>query len=131
MPNDTPAPSSRCPCLSGFPYTECCGPLHHGETTAITAEQLMRSRYSAFVLDNAFYLLETWHSSTRPAALELATEVRWYRLDILGTWRGGVRDSTGSVEFLAYHRSPAGHGTQHEFSRFVKEHQRWYYVDGR
>ena len=59
----------RCPCGTGLPYDDCCGPLHAGSTAAATAEQLMRSRYSAFAVGDAAYLLATWHPSTRPAAL--------------------------------------------------------------
>ena len=67
----------RCPCGTGLPYDECCGPLHAGATPAATAEQLMRSRYSAFAVGDAAYLLATWHPSTRPPALELDPGVRW------------------------------------------------------
>ncbi len=119
-----------CPCLSGLPYEECCGPLHGGETTAATAEALMRSRYSAFATGDVDHLLRTWHASTRPAELELDPELRWYRLDVLATSRGGLLDSAGTVEFRAYHRSPDGAGSQHEVSRFVREDGAWLYVDG-
>jgi hypothetical protein len=61
--------STACPCGSGRPYAACCGRLHGGEPAA-TAEELMRSRYSAYVLGLEAYLLATWHASTRPAALE-------------------------------------------------------------
>ena len=70
MPADS-NPPRRCPCTSGLPYDECCGPLHRGERAAPTAEQLMRSRFSAFALADAAYLLATWHPSTRPESLEL------------------------------------------------------------
>lgn len=62
---------TRCPCLSGLTYDDCCGRLHSGAGTAQTAEQLMRSRYSAFAVSDADYLRTTWHSSTRPADLAL------------------------------------------------------------
>lgn len=57
----------RCPCLSRLPYDECCGTLHRGDDLAPTAEQLMRSRFSAFAVSDADYLLATRHPSTRPA----------------------------------------------------------------
>ncbi len=120
---------SRCPCLSGLTYDACCGPLHAGAAVAQTAEQLMRSRYSAFAVGDPDYLKATWHDSTRPKALELDTDRRWYRLDILRTERGGPFDTDGVVEFRAYHRSPDGKGSQHEVSRFVREDGRWWYVD--
>jgi len=88
----------------------------------------MRSRYSAFAVGDAGYLTASWHPSTRPALLELDPDLRWYRLDIIGVHGGGTRDAAGVVEFEAHYRSPGGPGGQHETSRFVKEHQRWYYL---
>jgi len=119
----------RCPCQSGLPYAECCEPLHRGTASAPTAEQLMRSRFSAFAVGDAPYLLATWHPRTRPRSLELDPEVRWYRLDILDRAAGGPLDSRGEVEFEAYWRSPADRGSQHERSRFLRENGSWYYLD--
>ncbi len=119
---------TRCPCLSGLPYAECCEPLHRGETGAPTAEQLMRSRFSAFAVGDAPYLLATWHPSTRPSTLELDPELRWYRLDILDRTAGGPLDSHGEIEFEAHWRSPETRGSQHERSAFVREGARWFYV---
>lgn len=121
---------TRCPCLSGLTYDSCCGPLHAGVSSAQTAEQLMRSRYSAFAVGDAAYLSATWHPSTRPESLTLDADRQWYRLDILRTGRGGPFDTEGIVEFRAYHRSPTGKGSQHEVSSFVREGGRWWYVDG-
>ena len=84
----------------------------------------MRSRYSAFALGFAGYLLETWHPSTRPASMELDAGLRWYRLDILATTRGGPLDTTGTVEFEAFYRG----GSQRELSSFVRERGRWFYL---
>lgn len=47
-----------CPCGQGL-YAECCQPLHVGQQCAKHAEQLMRSRYSAFALQQIDYLLST------------------------------------------------------------------------
>jgi SEC-C motif-containing protein len=124
-----PTPT-RCPCLSGLTYAECCGPLHRGERTAPTAEALMRSRYSAFAVGDAGYLRATWHPSTRPDALELDDATRWRRLDVLATSAGGPFDTTGTVEFRATYRDADGAGTLHEVSRFVRERGTWTYVDG-
>lgn len=121
---------TRCPCGSGLPLDECCAPLHRGERTAGTAEQLMRSRFSAFAVGDAAYLLRSWHASTRPADLTLDDDVRWYRLDVLATTGGGVFDSTGTVEFEAFWRGPDGRGSMREVSRFVRGAQGWQYVDG-
>lgn len=89
----------------------------------------MRSRFSAFAVGDAAYLLRTWHPSTAPHSLELDPAQRWTRLDILATDRGSMLDREGTVEFRAWFRSPDGAGSQHESSRFVREGGRWYYLD--
>lgn len=121
---------TRCPCLSGLTYDDCCGRLHSGAAVAQSAEQLMRSRFSAFAVGEPDYLIATWHSNTRPSELELDDDRRWYRLDILSASGGSPFETTGTVEFEAYYRSTNGAGSQHETSRFVREAGRWFYVDG-
>jgi SEC-C motif-containing protein len=121
--------TARCPCLSGNPYDECCGPLHAG-APAPTAERLMRSRFSAFALGLPAYLLDSWHPSTRPAALDLDPAQRWTRLDIVATRSGGPFDTAGTVTFRAWWRTDTERGTLEETSEFVREAGRWYYVDG-
>lgn len=88
----------------------------------------MRSRFSAFAVGNAGYLLATWHPSTRPDSLELDPELRWYRLDILDRTAGGPLATRGEVEFEAFWRSPDARGSQRERSVFAREGGRWYYV---
>ena len=118
-----------CPCGSGLPYAECCRPLHRGEATAATAEALMRSRFSAFAVGDADYLLRSWHSSTRPARLRLDPGQRWTRLEILATDRGGLFDTTGTVTFRAHYREAGRPGALEEQSRFVREDGHWVYLD--
>jgi SEC-C motif-containing protein len=124
--------SDRCPCLSGDAYGACCGPLHRGERTAPTAEALMRSRYSAFAVGDAGYLLATWHPRTRPSSLELDPDRVWRRLDVLATRAGGPFDDAGEVEFAAFFRdaSTGERGRLHEVSRFMRDGGAWLYVDG-
>jgi SEC-C motif-containing protein len=93
----------------------------------------MRSRYSAFAVGDTAYLLATWHPSTRPVDLDLDDDLEWRRLDVVRTEAGGPFDTTGVVEFVAHHRSrtdPSDRGRLHEVSRFVREDDRWRYVDG-
>jgi SEC-C motif-containing protein len=125
-----PAPDDRCPCLSGEVFGACCARFLGGAAHAPTAVQLMRSRYTAFALGAAEYLLATWHPSTRPARLETDRALRWYRLDIVRTERGGPLDTTGVVEFVARYRADGDRGELHETSRFARERGRWFYVDG-
>jgi len=120
---------ARCPCLSGETYGACCRPFHVGEALAPTAERLMRSRYSAYVVGNGDYLLATWHPRTAPAELDLDPQQRWFRLDILATHRGGMLDTTGTVEFVARYRLGGEAGAQHEVSAFIRLGRRWLYVD--
>jgi SEC-C motif-containing protein len=121
--------SGNCPCLSGEQYVDCCGRFHSASARASTAEQLMRSRYSAFVLLDSAYLMETWHPDTRPSELELDTGIEWRRLDIVSTQRGGPLDNQGTVEFKAHFRQGGGRGVHHETSRFLKARGQWYYLD--
>ena len=88
----------------------------------------MRSRYSAFVLGDVPYLLATWHSSTRPATLELEAQAKWLGLDIKTHRSTGVDRS--EVEFVARFRLAGRAVRQRELSRFVREDGRWFYVDG-
>ena len=130
MPGDRGAFGSAgarpCPCGRGDTYAVCCGPLHTGESVAATAEQLMRSRYSAYVVGDAAYLVRTWHPRNRPDPLEVAPDPGWLRLEVLGTSGGGEDDETGEVEFVATHVD----GPLHERSRFVRRAGRWVYLDG-
>lgn len=123
--------TSPCPCGTTLPYGRCCGRWHEGpeHLQAPTAEALMRSRYSAFVLGLHDYLLATWHPSTRPALLEPnEPELRWLGLDVK---RHAVQDDThATVEFVARSKLGGRAHRLHELSRFVREDSRWYYVDG-
>ena len=118
-----------CPCGSGKPYAACCGRLHSGQEKPSTAEILMRSRYSAYVLKLSDYLLATWHSSTRPSELDLsADDCKWLGLEIKRHTQ--LDASHASVEFVARYRI-AGRGHRlHELSRFTLEGDRWVYIDG-
>ncbi|WP_333769991.1 YchJ family protein [Streptomyces sp. IBSBF 2435] len=124
-PAPKPAP---CPCGLPAAYADCCGVLHRGQATAATAEQLMRSRYSAFAVRDAGYLLRSWHSSTRPREVTFDPEVRWTGLDILGGTGGSAFHAEGTVEFRAHYRGGGAQGDQHEDSRFVREDGRWVYA---
>jgi SEC-C motif-containing protein len=121
--------TSSCPCCSGKPYAECCGPIHAGYARASTAEQLMRSRFSGFAKPDAAYLLRSWHSSTRPKRMDLDRRTRWIRLEILGATDGGPFHMTGTVEFRAYYRQRGGaEQFMQENSTFAREDGSWVYV---
>ena len=125
-----PAPQSPCPCGSASAYDACCGRLHAGAVAA-NAEQMMRSRYSAYVMDMQDYLLASWHPSTRPTAL-LSEEhggMRWLGLAV--KCHRQTSPETATVEFVARYRIRGGRAQRlHEISRFLRENDRWYYLDG-
>ena len=90
----------------------------------------MRSRYTAFVLGEAAYLLATWHPDTRPSRVRLDERQRWLGLQVRATTAGGEDDTTGTVEFVARFKID-GRGTRlHEVSRFERVEGKWYYLDG-
>ena len=118
----------RCPCGSALAYAACCGRWHAGEL-APTAEALMRSRYAAFVRGDARYLLDTWHPSTRPPTISFNAKQKWQGLKIVASEITG--EHAAEVEFIARYRiGLAAAKRLHERSRFVREGERWLYVDG-
>jgi len=118
-----------CPCGSGERFDGCCAPLLRG-ADAPSAERLMRSRYTAFVVGDTGYLRQTWHPGTRPAELELTPAMRWTGLEIVEVVSGGEGDTRGVVEFRARWREGREAGVLAERSRFVRQSGRWWYLDG-
>ncbi len=90
----------------------------------------MRSRYSAYTRNNSDYLLKSWHPATRPTTLDLTPTPEWLGLIICRREAGSERDTHGLVEFIARYKAAGKTAIIHEISRFAKEEQRWYYVDG-
>jgi len=129
-PRDPSRSAADCPCGSGRPYDACCGFYLDAGVVADTAEALMRSRYSAYVLQREDYLLATWHPSTRPTALELAQApvLQWLGLEVRRVHAGGVPDREGVVEFVARYKVRGKAERLHETSRFVREGHGWLYV---
>ena len=122
---------STCPCGSSLSLEQCCGALHDGQPAA-SAEQLMRSRYSAFVLGLGDYLVHSWHPDHlgNLTADQLSqTDTQWDGLEILAA-RGGPSDDTGMVEFKAWFREGNERHSLHERSHFVRHQGRWVYADG-
>ena len=119
-----------CPCGSGATYDACCGRLHRGAALAATAEELMRSRYSAYATGHLDHVFRTWHPRTRPLNPTGDPAVAWTALRVLRTTGGGPVDETGTVEFEARYDSASGPGVLHELSRFERRAGRWVYVDG-
>lgn len=123
--------AQTCPCNPATTYAACCQPLHEGRAPAASAEALMRSRYSAYVLGLRDYLLASWHPATRPAELDLGDTpgLRWLGLDVKRHADAG--DGTAVVEFVARYRIGGAPAVRmHEVSRFERVDGCWLYVDG-
>lgn len=114
--------SSPCPCGNGA-YADCCEPLHDGIRAARTAEELMRSRYSAFAIGLSDYVFRTWHPRTRPDDLTPDPGLTWTGLSIVGSGEDWV-------EFVASYERGGVPGELRERSRFERRAGRWVYVDG-
>ncbi len=131
--DDKPCPCGRAGMKgAALRYRQCCGRWLESDTPAPDAECLMRSRYCAFVLERAPYLLRTWHPSTRPSSIEFEAGVRWLGLEVRRYLAPGAADPDhAEVEFVARHKPAGGAAVRlHERSRFVREDGCWYYVDG-
>jgi SEC-C motif-containing protein len=123
--------SQSCPCGSGNSYRHCCCNYHSGELYPATAEALMRSRYTAYVLKNADYLLGSWSPKTRPVQIDFSMPaVNWSGLEIIAIKKGTATDDKGMISFKAFYKADGKDHVMNEVSRFSKIAGRWYYVDG-
>lgn len=122
----------QCPCGLGI-YVECCQPLHLGQRVAASAEQLMRSRYSAFAKHQIDYIVQTTALGQQPAldvpAIQAWSESnQWLGLEVVQA-QEKLDKTHAQVEFKAhYHDGQQAH-THHEVSHFVKHAQHWYFLD--
>jgi SEC-C motif domain protein len=128
------AANAACPCgrqhqKKSLPFGQCCGRWLETDAPAPDAESLMRSRYSAFVLERGPYLLASWHPGQRPAHIEFEPGVKWLGLEVRGHTVQDVNHA--EVEFVARQRPASGAAVRlHERSRFVREAGQWLYIDG-
>jgi SEC-C motif domain protein len=126
-----------CYCGSGKIFTDCCQLFIEGKTKPQTAEELMRSRYSAYATGAVKYILRSTHPSVRKfhdgeTIGNWARSSVWQKLEIVSISKGDVKDKQGTVEFKAYfldeNSQPQIH---HEISNFAKELGKWFFVDGK
>ena len=119
----------NCYCGGERTFESCCKAIVDGEKKAISAEELMRSRYSAHYIQDADYLVQTTHLSTRKFhkksdILQWSKSNTWLKLEIIAS------DET-TVEFKAYYLDESlKANVHHEKSTFVFENGNWFYVDG-
>ncbi len=128
--------TSLCPCGSNRAYADCCEPLHRHTQVASSAEQLMRSRYSAYALGLVDYIVATTLPAQQPVLdregiAAWASSCTFTGLEILDTRAGQPGDLEGQVEFVAYFRLHNVNDVQkhQERSSFRFRHQRWFFVD--
>ena len=127
--------TEKCPCGSEKAYSDCCGPLHSGVEIAKTAEQLMRSRFSAYAKKKIDYLYETTYPDKRDENFRTemeawANRAEFTALDILAKKQGRSLDKVGKVGFIAYYRQFGEEKQMHEISRFRRYRGKWHYYDG-
>jgi SEC-C motif-containing protein len=120
-----------CLCGSQLAYSLCCQPFHENKQRPLTAEALMRSRFTAYAKLNKTYLLDTWIADKRPEEINFSKEdVEWTKLEIVDIKKGGAKDSKGIVEFKAYYMQEDEEYAMNEISRFKKVAGKWFYMDG-
>ena len=126
--------TDQCYCGSNLAFSECCEPIILGKKEALTAEALMRSRYSAYATVAPDYLMKSTYITQRAKfskqdLAEWASENQWQKLEILSTKKGQANDVKGEVIFKAYFKNAKGQmSVHHEHSTFVKENGKWFYV---
>lgn len=124
----------NCPCGRNKDYTECCQKVHQSLSNAITAEDLMRSRYTAFTMGMGDYLMDSHATLTRKLAQkqeieDWAKSVKWSHLEIISKERGEKNDTEGTVEFKAHFKEGTRANYIHEKSSFVREYGCWVYFN--
>ena len=129
-----PAADAPCPCGSKKPLENCCQPFIQGTASPTTAEQLMRSRYTAHLLLAIDYLWATWSPEQRLRSSQAdirawAESCDWLGLQVIATRQGGASDDKGTVEFIALFRQQGQVHQHHEVSQFKKVLGKWFYVD--
>lgn len=127
---------SNCHCGREVDFKECCAPLIEGAKKAQTAEELMRSRYSAYVTGAIDYIVQTHggrseDENERENLEAWSRESEWMGLEVLSTDQGGAEDKTGEVEFKAHYKVDGQEHTHHEKAEFKKQDGTWFFVDGK
>jgi SEC-C motif-containing protein len=120
--------TGKCPC-GGGDYVACCGRFIDQGGIAQTAEELMRSRYTAYTLGNEAYVRATWCPRTLPEGTLVSNEpgLKWLGLEVRRHAQSG---DEATVEFVARYKIGGRAQRMHEVSRFIREEGRWYYLDG-
>lgn len=121
-----------CPCGQGN-YQHCCQPLHVGQAHAESASQLMRSRYSAFALQQIDYIVQTTALGQQAsldvgAIADWSKSNQWLKLEVLNS-NEKLDKNHAQVEFKAHYHDGKQTQIHHEISHFVQHQARWYFLD--
>jgi len=124
-----------CPCNSQLNYEACCGIYHNKPGSALTAEALMRSRYTAFYLKKFDYIERTQRLTDDPKQKaadikDINDTTQWIKLEILATKKGLEKDRTGTVSFAAHFKEGQHIGKLNEHSLFERINEEWFYISG-
>ena len=124
-----------CVCGIGESTETHCLPIIKGQQPARTAEELMRSRFAAYVLHEIDHLLDSVHPDSPGEADRKNTEAwakaaDWGHIEILSTEAGGEDDDQGMVEFKAHFKVRGVPQVHHERALFKRHNKRWLYLDG-
>ena len=133
---------ARCKCCSRRHYRRCCQPLHEGQG-APTAEALMRSRYCAYALGLADYILATTHPegpqfqhdevAWRAQVLAFCAGTRFQGLRVVPATASAASSESTEEAWVSFYASLNQSGVDASFgerSRFLKHLGRWCYHSG-
>lgn len=119
-----------CPCGNDRPLEACCGPFIEGARRPNTAEELMRSRFTAYATGNVDYICDTEQDPQRKTIENWAKSTQFKRLRVLASELGGSEDEVGTVTFEADFVTNGEAGTHRETSQFRKQEGRWMFFSG-
>jgi SEC-C motif domain protein len=122
-----------CPCGSGLTISECCGPYLLGNKIVDdTPINVLKTRFTAFVLADGEYILKTWHKLYRPKtkAKIISIESKSCKYTKLEIIHDEINEDSGKIEYIARYRKGVIFGYIHEIANFKKEGNEWFYTDG-
>lgn len=131
-----------CYCGNTLDFENCCQAIITGKKIAVTPEQLMRSRYSAYVIKNAHYIFKTYATATRQKQSvsdiqQWADQTQWLKLTVLSSddihsseYINNTPNDLPRVEFTAWYFHNKTLCKMTESSRFIYENEQWLYLDG-
>jgi SEC-C motif domain protein len=130
-PVASPTPNSPCPCGSGRTFAQCCEPILRQQRPAVSAEELMRSRFTAHAVRDYPHLHRTFLGTARQPYVPEAdndetTDLAWTRL-VVHSHEPGVKPDMAFVDFSAYYADDGAEQVIHEKSEFQCIDGEWFY----